>query len=58
MADFFHAPTCRCGYCFSDPDAADPLTHYTAGCGCVWDDGEMYFCELHEPNEDSMMRRK
>ena len=48
MPDFFHAPTCMCGNCFPDSDAADPINHYTAPCGCEWNDGEMYFCELHD----------
>ena len=43
---FYHAPTCPCGNCHGDPGGGP--THVEEPCGCVWDDGNMDFCEEHE----------
>lgn len=49
MPDFHHAPACRCGNCRAEP--ADGPTVSEMPCGCLFNDGEMYFCQQHEPQE-------
>ena len=48
MPDFYHAHTCRCGHC--RPEPADGPTIVQKPCGCFFNDGEMYFCEAHDPD--------
>ena len=48
MPDFYHAGTCRCGNC--QPEPADGPTVVEQSCGCFFNDGEMYFCDEHDPD--------
>lgn len=47
MPDFHHAPGCLCGNCQAQP--ADGPTVTEMPCGCLFNDGDMYFCRKHEP---------
>ena len=49
MPDFYHAGTCRCGNCQLEP--ADGPTTGQQPCGCIFSDGEMYFCPGHDPDQ-------
>lgn len=48
MPDFHHAPTCRCGNC--EPEPADGPAIIEQECGCLFNDGDMYFCHDHDPD--------
>ena len=48
MPDFHHAPTCRCGNC--EPEPADGPTIIEQDCGCLFNDGGIYFCNDHDPD--------
>ena len=58
MADFYHAPTCGCGNCQAEP--GDGPSQYKYGCGCFFDDGEVYFCEVHDVEDyiETMARQR
>ena len=51
MNDFYHAPGCCCGNCWAIPAMATEETVDEYDCGCLFDDGDMYFCADHEPND-------
>ena len=53
MSTFHHAPTCPCGNCHPLP--ADGPTHIDMPCGCLFNDGDMYFCEEHEAEEEARL---
>lgn len=50
MPDFYHAYGCQCGNCYLEP--ADGPTIAQMPCGCLFNDGEMYFCAEHDPDQD------
>ena len=49
MPDFYHAPTCPCGQCQHEPAEGPAIAE--KDCGCLFNDGEMYFCSEHEELE-------